>query len=88
MDISTKHLNVTILHDNKVAKVKKYTLNDDKQSLITYYKFINDPRLHCFITYASSNPDFYKIFEALHPPNSYFELWFIKILLNFVTDTF
>ena len=27
MDISTKHLNVTILYDDKVAKVKKYILN-------------------------------------------------------------
>ena len=40
MDISTKHLNVTILYDNKVAKVKKYTLNNDEQSLIIYYKFV------------------------------------------------
>ena len=36
MDISTKHLKVTILYDDKVAKVKKYTLNNDKQSLIIY----------------------------------------------------
>ena len=71
---STKHLNVTILYDDKVAKVKKYTLNNDKQSLIVYYKFVNDPRLHCFITYASSNPDFYKTLKALHTPNSYIDL--------------
>ena len=74
MDISTKHLIVTILYDDKVAKVKMYTLNNDKQSLIIYYKFVNDPRLHCFITYASSNPDFYKTLKVLHTPNSYIEL--------------
>ena len=60
MNISTKHLNVTILDDDKVAKVKKYTLNNDKQSLIFYYKVVNDPRLHCFVTYASCNPVFSK----------------------------
>ena len=74
MDISTKHLNVTILYDDKVAKVKKYTLNNDKQSLIIYYKVVIDSRLHCFITYASCNPDFYKILKALHTPNSFIEL--------------
>ena len=74
MDISTKHLNVTILYDDKVAKVKRYTLNNDKKSLIIYYRFVNDPRLHSFITYASSNPDFYKTLKALHTPNSYIEL--------------
>ena len=34
MDISTKQVNVTILYDDKVAKLKKYTLNNDKKSLI------------------------------------------------------
>ena len=74
MDISTEHLIVTILYDDKVKKVKKYTLNNDKQSLIIYYKFVNDPRLQCFITYASCNPHFFKTLKALHTPNSYTEL--------------
>ena len=52
MDISTKHPKVTILSDKKVAKVKKHTLINDKQYLIIHYKFINDPRLNCFITHA------------------------------------
>ena len=39
MDISTKHLNLTILHNDKDAKVKKYTLNNDKQSLIIFLQF-------------------------------------------------
>ena len=46
MDISTKHLNVTMLYGDNVAKVKKYILNNDKQSLIIFYKVVNDPRLH------------------------------------------
>ena len=74
MDISTKYLNVTILYDDKVAKVKKYLLNNDKQSLIIYYRVVNDPRTHCFITYASCNLEFYKTLKALHTPNSYIEL--------------
>ena len=73
MDISTKHLNVTILYDDKVAKVKNYTLNNDKQSLIIYYKFVSDPCLISFITYASCIPDFYKTIKALHARNSYIE---------------
>ena len=40
MDISTKHLYVTILYDHKDAKAKKYTLNNDKQSLINYYNLL------------------------------------------------
>ena len=31
MNIIIKHLNVIILYDDKVAKVKKYTLNNDKK---------------------------------------------------------
>ena len=75
MDISTKHLNlnVTILYDDKAMKLENI-LNNDKRSLNIYYKFANDPRLHCFITYASFNPDFYKTLKALHTPNSYIEL--------------
>ena len=46
MDISTKHLNVTMLYGDNVAKVIKYILNNDKQSLIIFYKVVNDPRLH------------------------------------------
>ena len=51
MDISTKHLNVTILYDDKFAKVKKYTLKNDKQSLIIYY----NSRLHCLLTIRANN---------------------------------
>ena len=40
MDISTKHLNVTTLYGDKVAKGKKYTLNNDKQPLIIYYNLL------------------------------------------------
>ena len=50
MDISTKQPNFIIFYDDKFAKVKKHTLNNDKQSLTIDYKFVNDPRLHCFLT--------------------------------------
>ena len=74
MNINIKHLNVLSLYDDKIEKVKKYTLNNDKISMIIYYKFNNQPRLHCFITYANYNPDFSKTLKALHTRNSYFEL--------------
>ena len=54
--------------------LEKYTLDNDKQSVIIYHKFMNHPRLHCFIKYVSFNPEIYKTLRALHTPNSYFEI--------------
>ena len=52
METITKHLILTILYDEIVGRIKECFLNNDKQTVIFYYMFNNNSRLHRFITYA------------------------------------
>ena len=49
MEINTKHLNLTILYDEIVGRIKKCFLNNDNQTVIFFHMFPNaDPKVPVF----------------------------------------
>ena len=49
MEINTNQLNLTTLYDERVGRIKKRFLNNDKQFVIFYYMFPKaDPKVRVF----------------------------------------